>query len=206
MKLSPRKILALIGILWLGCAFAGFAALARYGATPGIASTATDWPAQTLIDRPADRFFLLIFVHPKCPCSDATLSELDRLMARCHGRVAATVAFIKADGTGDDWQNSSLWKSASAIPDVKTFLDQHGTEAARFKAATSGQTFLFDASGRLVFSGGITSSRGHAGDNDGSDAIAEMVLGGPPTTRATPVYGCELFNPMSNIMGDKCVR
>ena len=32
-------------------------------------------------------------------------------------------------------------------------------------AWTSGETMLYDASGRLVFAGGITGSRGHGGDN-----------------------------------------
>jgi hypothetical protein len=196
----------LLSVFWLGCASAGFVALSRFSATPGLASAATDWPPATTIDRPANVFFILIFVHPKCPCSVATLGELDRLMARCHGKLAATVAFIKPDAAGNDWQDNALRKSASGIPDVKTFLDQSGAEAKRFNAATSGQTFLFDPSGRLIFSGGITQSRGHAGDNDGSDAIAQMVLGGQPTTRATPVFGCELFDSIPRITGDKCAR
>jgi hypothetical protein len=51
----------------------------------------------------------------------------------------------------------------------------------------------------LAFSGGITDSRGHEGDNDGADAILEIVSG--PGVRAvarTPVFGCTLFDGDGN--------
>ncbi len=70
--------------------------------------------------------------------------------------------------------------------------DIQGREALRFGAATSGQTLLYDASGRLLFSGGITPARGHAGDNDGSDALLELLSGGSGRHHQTPVFGCSL--------------
>jgi hypothetical protein len=47
-----------------------------------------------------------------------------------------------------------------------------------------------------MFSGGITASRGHQGDNAGRAAITSLVLGeahGPELLRS-PVYGCQLFD------------
>ena len=66
---------------------------------------------------------------------------------------------------------------------------------------TSGQVLLYQPSGRLAFSGGITPARGHSGDNPGSDAVLSLVRrearqadGVPVTCR---VFGCPLFdNPV----------
>jgi len=46
----------------------------------------------------------------------------------------------------------------------------------------------------LLFKGGITSGRGHAGDNAGADAIALLLAAQDPGVRQTPVYGCSLVN------------
>ncbi len=52
---------------------------------------------------------------------------------------------------------------------------------------------IYDAAGQLAFEGGITSFRGHSGDNDGRDAIVALLRGQRPQRRATPVFGCALF-------------
>jgi hypothetical protein len=71
--------------------------------------------------------------------------------------------------------------------------DDRGVEAERFGTSTSGQTLLYSADGRLLFSGGITGSRGHAGDNEGRDGlVALLTRAGSGRTRAS-VFGCPLF-------------
>jgi len=54
-------------------------------------------------------------------------------------------------------------------------------------------TVVYDPSGRLLFRGGITSARGHAGDNAGRSAIVAAVEANDPARMATPTFGCELF-------------
>ena len=73
--------------------------------------------------------------------------------------------------------------------------DVDGLEAARFGVQASGQTLLYGANGNLQFSGGITASRGHSGDNLGRSAIVALVTTGESTTNHTSVYGCSLHNP-----------
>ncbi len=53
--------------------------------------------------------------------------------------------------------------------------DDDGAEAKRFGAETSGQTLLYDERGTLAFSGGITGSRGHAGDNAGRASLLALI-------------------------------
>jgi hypothetical protein len=191
--LGPRTLVAL-AIVWCGVAVSGLGMLAQYSAKAGAASGATDWPAGTSIDRPDDRYFLLVFVHPECSCSESTLEELNRLMAQCDGRLAATIVFVKPTGNDQAWHKTALWIEASRIVNAKLICDVGGNEAARFDATTSGQVFLFDPSGQIQFRGGMTAGRAHSGDNDGEDSIAEIISGGAPPMRLTPVYGCRLFD------------
>ena len=52
---------------------------------------------------------------------------------------------------------------------------------------------FYDARGALLFSGGITGARGHAGDNAGRRAIVALLNRSPARSRATNVFGCSLF-------------
>jgi hypothetical protein len=113
-------------------------------------------------------------------------------MARVHGKMNAYVLFFKPKQSGAEWEETTLRGSAAAIPGVKVLSDVDGVEARRFGAETSGHTLLFDRDGRLLFSGGITQSRGHAGDNAGERAIVSMVNSEPAARADTLVYGCSL--------------
>ena len=64
-----------------------------------------------------------------------------------------------------------------------------------FGALASGQTMFYDADGTLQFSGGITASRGHSGDNAGRSTITALLFNGKSAVRSTPVFGCYLGNP-----------
>jgi hypothetical protein len=90
-----------------------------------------------------------------------------------------------------------LWGTASALPNVTVLRDDDGVEAARFGAVTSGQTLLYDANGELIFSGGITGARGHAGDNAGRRALIALLEHKEPFHRLTSVFGCSLFSRRS---------
>lgn len=162
-------------------------------------------PAQTLaaLDRfpaaagelhRAGRPTLVLFAHPKCPCTSASIEELARVMAHINGQVDAYVFFLRPDGVGPGWEKTSQWYDAASIPGVIVACDEQGKLAATFQASTSGATFLYDGSGRLIFSGGITSARGHAGDNDGSDAILAAVLDNCQKSKCTNIFGCTLLD------------
>ena len=145
-----------------------------------------------------------MLVHPQCVCSRASLTELAEILARADTRPKTYVLFLKPRGFADGWEKTDTWRAAAALPDVTVVRDDEGATAARFGAVTSGQTFLYDAGGRLVFSGGITGSRGHAGDNAGRASVVailnrrESVL-----ASVTRVFGCSLFAPDASRSQDK---
>jgi hypothetical protein len=118
-------------------------------------------------------------------------------MAHSQGRLSAYVLFLKPAGFSEDWEQTDLWQSAANIPGVKVMLDGDGKEARLFHAGTSGQTVLYDPHGRLLFSGGITGSRGHFGDNAGQASIVSLVNAEVPSQTETSVFGCPLFDPQS---------
>jgi hypothetical protein len=192
--------LVVAGLLWVGAVTAGTVSLWRYENTPGTvaarpADSVARWPAGLSLTRQTERPTLVMVLHPRCPCSRASLGELERILARARQPLACYVLFVRPDGVPDDWEKTGLRAAASAIPGVEVRDDAGGADAKRLGASTSGHVLLFAADGTLRFSGGITATRGHAGDNAGSDAVLG-VLGAPDesaTQAGTAVFGCPLY-------------
>src|ERR1041384_5717141 len=162
-------------VVWLVAVGAGLGWMMNYQNAAGrTGETPQLWPLNAAIALEHDRATLLFFAHPKCPCTRASLGELNRLLARCPGQVAAHVLFLKPSQMGDDWTQTDLWRSARAIPGVTVHEDRDGWQARRFGAETSSYVVLYDSRGVLLFKGGITAGRGHAGDNAGADAIEQQ--------------------------------
>ena len=190
----PRLVVPILTAVWLGAAGIGLARLWRYEATPGkVGAPPTHWPDGSQVERRVKRPTLVVFAHPRCPCTRASLGELALIMAQCPGRVDAHVLFFKPSGFPNDWEKTGLWLSAEAIPGVKVVCDEDGSEAKRFRATTSGYSLLYNSMGRLLFGGGITGSRGHSGDNAGRNAIESFLMNGVADQKQTFVFGCPLL-------------
>lgn len=191
-----RLICTLIGACWTAAIAFGVMRLWSYEATAGVAARPPSiWPIDSRVTRVAGLPTLVLLIHPKCPCSRATLAELATIMTDCRGKLAADVVMLRPAGEPVGWERTDLWDTAARIPGVTVMSDPGGGEVRRFDAATSGQAILYDADGRLLFRGGITASRGHQGDNAGRSTITALILNTAPKEQAaaaTPVYGCPL--------------
>jgi len=178
-------------VVWLLAAVAGLGALASYAATAGPeGSPARSWPGDSRVSRSTQVPTLVLFAHPRCACTRATLGELAILMTHVQGRVAAHVIFFRPSDGGPEWVETDLWKQARAIPGVSVEPDRDGREAAAFGAIVSGAARLYDREGTLIFDGGMTASRGHSGDNDGRSALQLLLTGSPSPVTHTSVFGC----------------
>jgi hypothetical protein len=135
---------------------------------------------------------MLVFAHPHCPCSRASIHELGRLLPELRGRADVTVFFYQPEGTLDGWAYSGLWREAGSLPGATVRVDSGGHQAGLFGAATSGSAVLYDPAGRLAFQGGLTPARGHEGPADGQIAIRKLIAGEMTGTQRTPVFGCAL--------------
>jgi hypothetical protein len=184
-----------LALLWSSAVALGMLALTQYQMTPGPLpqKAPANWPAEVNdIPRKPERFTLVMLLHPQCPCSRASLHELSQLMARTEGHVDAHILFVKPLGADSAWCDGDLWKQAQNIPDATVSVDNDGKDAGIFKTNTSGQVIVYDPSGAICFSGGITDGRGHEGDNTGLSAILGLIHDGQTSVKTTPVYGCSL--------------
>jgi hypothetical protein len=191
-----KRLLLFLTSLWLAIAVAGTWGLMIYEYIPGqdrgIPAT---WPSSSGIPRAPNLSTLVMFAHPDCPCTRASIGELAVLMTHCQNLARVYVIFLQPAGSGPDWLHTDLWRSAEEIPGVVVRKDEQGREAGYFQASTSGRVVLYDARGKLLFTGGITSSRGHDGDSAGLSALMKLLHHEATPVRETPVFGCSLLDP-----------
>lgn len=204
---NSRKYLSnlLLALAWFTLVGVGFWKLFVYSNNPGEdARVSADWPKNTHLSRDHGVSTLIIFAHPHCPCSAATIGELERLIPQIRDKANSVIVFFKPAKKSDDWvKNETLWKRALSIPGVHLEIDDGGIEASLFDAKTSGQTFLYDSEGKLVFRGGITPARGHMGDSVGRSSILQYFKSGTTQITEAPVFGCSLKNPKRAVAGER---
>jgi hypothetical protein len=193
---GTRLIGPLAWLCWGALVTTGFASLGRHESTPGGSGIrpARAQEASGLVLEPW-RFNLVIFAHPRCPCTRATLAELTKLLTRFEGRLVAQLHLYRPAGMPESWSDGALNTEARSIPGLRVVGDEGGRMAAGFGSMTSGHSHLYGPSGARLFDGGITRGRGHEGDNDGASTVAGLVRGHGPRVASTPVYGCPITNP-----------
>jgi len=190
----PRSNLFWTGI-WAGLVIYGFWLVSRFDLTAGNAARTPDRQPNAVATLAKPHWRLVLFAHPRCPCTWSSLVELKQLAALAPVPLDIRVCFVRPEDAAADWEHSSSWKLAEQIPDVRIECDVAGKAAQRFGARTSGHTYLCDAAGVIRFSGGITGSRGHAGDNPGRRQVLAVLAGEPFAPGQFPVFGCPLFSP-----------
>lgn len=189
---SKRASLLSVGLIlsiWIALMGCGSYFLLLYDNKPGLPGNPPPiWPVS--VDRESNVFTAVMFVHPQCSCSRASIGELSKLMASYASLLRSKVIFLDADS---DLSENGSWLAASAIPGVMSIRDIDSKFAKIFRVQTSGHILLYNQEGRLVFSGGITASRGHWGDNTGSQAIGEILEKKVAVVNHTAIFGCNLF-------------
>lgn len=194
-QLPPRRIF-LFFILWIVAAGSGFTILARYESTPGNrGSVPGHWPVQSRITRQPGARTLVLFAHPRCPCTKASIKELKYLMEHQPSQnLDVHILFYNPKDQTDAWSQTELWRTASEIKNVKVELDHNQSEAELFQVKTSGHILVYDSRGELCFSGGITGGRGRAGENAGREGLLALLRNGSTLVGSPPVFGCSLLN------------
>lgn len=195
MSFPLKNVRSIAGLaLWVLAVGSGMYWLADYSFTPGRAGQAAPaWPGGPTPENGNDRFTLVVALHPECPCSRATLRQLDTVLLHTGRRMRVLAVF--ADQLPDaPAEASELYAQARVLPDVRLVSDRDGSWMRRFDFHTSGEIRLYRPNGTLAFQGGITAGRGHDGDNPGSDAVIAAVRATTPATGVarTPVFGCAL--------------
>src|SRR4051794_8630920 len=106
MRHPVKKSLAVLLVTaWAAALAIGAAKLWHFDSTAGEPSRApAQWPSDTQLVHDPSRPTLLLSIHPQCPCSRATLSELARLMTRSQGKVNAIVLVVRPAGVAAGWE------------------------------------------------------------------------------------------------------
>lgn len=197
VKICRRGLIAATAA-WLLLVLGGLTLLWRYSYKEQPSGEKyVSFPPTSKLCRATDTPTLVTFVHPMCPCSRATLEQLGTV-ARSSPTQLSILAVMLQPLNGPRWANSENQTLARQLPNVSVVDDPGGAEAALFSSQISGTCLLFDPEGRLKFSGGVTQSRGHSGDNPGSRGLHQALrnvsnhcVDAAPVSY--PVYGCSLF-------------
>jgi hypothetical protein len=193
MRLS-RCIWILAGSLWIVSLAVGWGALLRHQLTPGVDLGVPDhWPKDSALPLDSERETLVLFAHRHCPCTRTTLQELEQILADAPRSARVFIVLLAPAEAAEDRVGNAIEQQARSLPGVEVRIDPEGTEARRFDVRTSGQLVLYANDGRLLFSGGITGSRAHSGDNEGRRSVLAWLRKEQTGRRSAPVYGCPLF-------------
>jgi hypothetical protein len=186
-------------IAWLAACVLGSYVVMRYDFQPGaLGPPPSQWPADTTLKPEAGRVTLLAFLHPRCPCTAATVNQLVGAMRQQPEATLVAVLFVPPESEPEEgWHDTAYEQSIrSGVPGARIVHDPGGREAERFGAATSGTVLVYDRKSREVFRGGITNRRGGEEDNPGLRQLVRALAEEPPEAAATaPVFGCPLQAP-----------
>lgn len=185
--------------LWAVLLAAGACGLAHYEFKGRIVPTSLrQWPPNDCLTLDAERPTLVFFVHPQCPCTTASIVQLDRVLSQFAGRFRTYVVMALPTGVRQAWENGRNLEAARNLPEITLLLDRGGTVTRRFGAIDSGTLLAYDPQGVLLFSGGVTASRGHEGDSLGTLVLRDIATGLPPRDSSSPVFGCPLLGDSQN--------
>lgn len=185
-------LIALFIAVWAVSIGIGFVRLTDYASRPGKpANVSPKLPAGIFTGSGKNLPKLVLFIHPRCPCSRSTLNELARMVANRQAHAEIKIFFYKPADQSAEWVETDLWENAKRIPGVEIAVMSE-EEIEKFGVVTSGQAILYDAESEIVFSGGITPGRGHEGMSSGRSEIENYLENGKISIRETPVFGCLL--------------
>ena len=191
-RILVTGVLAFAALIWTATVGAMYQTIRRFETTPGREAQALpSWPKKSRITPAHDRWTLVMLIHPRCGCSRASLQELARIIELSGPSLQTYVLVYRPTDFRAGWEKTDLLDAGTRLRRARVVMDADGQEARLFGGFTSGQTFLYDRGGKLRFSGGITSLRGHAGVNRGSMDIVDIVHS-KAEQGAHPVFGCAI--------------
>ncbi len=204
-RCAPRAWLAVSLVLWAVAVAVAVGALMTYGNRPGeLGEPAPTWSLEALGEPATDRPTLVMFVHPKCPCTRASLEQVAKVQAaRPHAFDLQFVIFVPTDEVGD-WRNSDLIAFALRLAPEGVQFDSGGVLTKDAGARVSGTVAFYSTDGRLQFWGGVTPARGHQGPAAGLEAIRDLIDGNDAASRRAAVFGCPFFEAGESCAEDAC--
>lgn len=180
-------------LIWISLLFVGHLVLYEYELTPSpLANSKRVFPQSSDVQLAHGRQNIVMFLHPSCPCSEASVDEFHELMRAGEKDSVGTVVFYMPPEKEPEWSLAPIVQRVKRIRNVTIEYDTDGSRAETFGVTTSGHVLIYDGRGILQFTGGITGSRGHTGDNHYFDLAKQCILARRAKYTTTPVFGCAL--------------
>lgn len=177
---KEKKLTLVLSIVaWVLAAVGAFGYINYYSTRPGAVGSLPLANEIRSFVHGTEKSVVVAFIHPKCKCSDATVDELSDLMSTLpvEKKPKVLVLFYYPQEEAAKWATeSALYKKVIARNDWQMTLDQGGKQAYAWGALTSGHIIYVDEQGEVQFSGGITESRGHRGENLGKIDLKKAIL------------------------------
>ena len=194
---KPSIVGAGLVVAWVLTTGSGYLLLGAYENKPGSPGSPPDrWPSGARARLDPRLPTLVVFLHPRCPCSGASVAELAAIEERCRGRFAIRAVICRPERSAEGWEvGGEVGSGLAAMPGLERVIDPGGREGLRFGVETSGHVLLYSTDGRLLFSGGITASRGHRGESRGAEALVGLVTRATGGQARPPVFGCRVIGP-----------
>jgi hypothetical protein len=196
-------LIALALVAWLGASLTAWYGITTFGFVGerlADGDTPAVWPVESTIVRSKQRPMLLLFLHPHCACSQATVEQLERLTTLVPARLLPTICVVASSprSTGRTWESTPLLNRIPRLPNSYVFHDAGGVETALFGAQLSGTVILYDTDGRRLYAGGVTMARGHDGHNAGIQAVADLLINPEASAPSVPAFGCSVVREASS--------
>jgi len=191
--MSRRRLIVVA--VWFVALAALFGQLVAYSAEPGSKGRPpVQWDDALPLERDPEHWTVLIFAHPRCPCTRATLAEFARLHGVYHDRISATLVLYHPVDQPADWTDGALRRAAERIDGLRLVMDPGGKITERFGVQTSGHVLAYAPDGGLGYCGGLTTSRGHEGVSHGVVQLRKCFDKGSSQPLARyPVFGCPIL-------------
>ena len=177
-------------LLWMTLVAVGVVSLRREESTPGpIGRSLAECPPEILGTSGLGRPHIFMAVHPRCPCTVASLEALTEIVAQSPREAVVRLYVFRPERSATDWA-----RPLRQIPgSVEVIDDPGGVLSLRMGLITSGTVSAYDQEARLRFFGGITRGRSQKSSCEGSEAVRAVANRMPPGCSTAPVYGCEII-------------
>ena len=137
---------------------------------------------------------ILLFYHPHCPCTSSTVANLTQLRQELKKPFRLVAFAYCPTKEADSWIESEITDSLRQIPNIVIRIDRGGSSAQSFEIVTSGHCLVYNETGHLIFSGGLTPLRGHQGQSRSGEYFVESVNSRVEKTNLNwPVFGCKIL-------------
>lgn len=181
--------------VWLVAVCFSIAWFSKYESTAGaIGPQNRAWPASTTLPRNLNGPTIVLFLHPKCPCSTASIRQLFEFTDGVKDAAIVTVLVLPT-GTDESFAQGPVIDLLEREYQHRPIVDREGKEAELFGAQTSGQAYAYGLEARLLFCGGLTPARGQTGYTPSLHKLRTALQHRDSGPTSCPVFGCPLQNP-----------